>query len=453
MALVQVQDPQYAGVNTVGIRSEGHLPQAAFQKPIWDELLYQQCGPFWMSFFLENYAGVGDPVGANEVNWAEDGKWYEKQTVHSVLSGAGTQVIVVKLKETEQYFIVNDVIYFGLLLAGSNVLNVMGRVTDTGTDSGTQTITVELMTSASVYEAYDGSEFVEDMEVALITNYQGECFEIPEGRLHDPEPFSNALCKISNTYETCDDAANRMLWFKVGGDFYWMHEEEQGTQTAHARAVDGALLWGQAHTFTDTNGPGVAGMGIIPFLDSGALTRSFAGSLVEEDIQDMLTAMGVYSKFQEWTMFCGSKMHSDLQKALKDYHSNASVWYGPFNSGGNAIGINVNKYQFGANTLNVMEYKGFSDPDFLPSNAEGFDYSNFGMLLSLQGDSIKIRYKKRALGGVIKRWLSIQNGPTFNNDGAPVQQRKACFTSNYTTHVGVQVKGLNNHGLLYGTTG
>lgn len=455
MALVLVgTDPTFSQNIDVEKGTENYLPRQPFNMPVWDKMLFYQAPKYWLTSFLTELT-EGEPVAANQVNWAEYGKFYQKQFISATaVTGAGTLSMTIQLKATagDQYFIPGDVIDLGRAFTGSSIRNLKARVTANGTNGGEETIDVQVLALLGDVSALTAADFPEDQEIVLLYHSKGECWTIPAGRVTAPDQFSNELVKIPNTHEMCDDAANRVIWFKntVDGKFYWYPEELNITMEEHAREVDNSLLFGEQGTFTDGIYSGVQGKGILQFLE-GSVKRSFSGNIIEDDIIDMLAIMSTFSKYNEWYFIVGVNMHKDFLKALKAYHTNAAVWYGPFKESGkgNTLGINVGTYIFGSQKINLMEYKCFGDPDFLPSTANAVDYTNFGMLLNL--DAVEVCYKRRAKGGKMKNWISVQYGPTFNENGAPVQTNQACTLTNIFTHLGLKMKGLQSHGVILGT--
>lgn len=454
MALTIVQNPTFAGLTEAAKRVNNQLALQVFHKPVWDEIFFSQAPKWWLTPFLEEYAGEMEPITANEFNWMEDGKIYKLQTINTVTGTFPT--FTVEFTDTTQYFVLYDVVDLGIAIAGQEGINVLGRVTAVGTNGANQTITVEIIDPQGVATGLTTTDFTAGDTVALLYNTQGECFQKPQGRIRSPERFTNQLNKVANTYDVCDDAQNQGIWFKnsVNGKFYWTDEEERMTMRLHAMQCDMASVFGQNHSFTETGTSydGVGGTGLIPYLSYGSLIGQFAGTLVEQDLSDMLSTLSTHSDGTSWTVLAGVDFIAQAQVALKDYHQQGAIAYGRFApEGGNHVGLNVTKYTFAGKTLKMMEYKGFSDPDFLPNNTNGTNYKNLAMFLNLEDrDCIKMVYKKRKDGGKMKKYLNNMPGIGGVSPGSLAVQDRACRSLIMTSHLGIQMKGLNKHGMMIG---
>ena len=456
MALSIVNNPVSAGLTEAGKRSDNHLPMQLFNKPVWDEYLFKQSNSYWFTPLVESFGGEMEPITDNIFYWVEDGKWYTKQTVASATEPTSGTFLVV-LNETDPYFAVNDVVDLGIAYPGRTGLSLLGRVTAIGTSGANQTITVTLI---DPYAAAVGTivvgDFVANNEVALLYNSHGECFKKPSGKKHTPDRFSAQLTKLANTYEVCDDASNRGIWFKSEktGRYYWVDEEEHGVMMLHRMQRDMTLLFGQSHSFTDpddANYEGVAGMGLIPLISENSTVGTFAGAVTEDDFIDMLVKLSTNSKCKRYQVICGSDFYRDALKAMDRYFVSGAVIYGNFGNEDMEIGINFSKYTFGDITVELMKYDPFTDPDFLPNNANGVNYSNFALFLCMEGNRLKTVYKKRRQGGKIKDWVNYQHGPTMAPNGQQYTAERACSTTLYTSHVGLQAKGLNDFGMMSGS--
>jgi hypothetical protein len=454
--LTVVNNPTFAGITEADRREDNYLPMQIFNKPVWDEFLFKQAKEYWLTFFLDKYMGKKDPIGADEWFWTEDGKWYQKQILVSATENPDGTFTAV-LGSNQQYFVVTDIVDLGVLYPGYFGKNLMGRIEAVGTSGTSQTITFRLIdpqgTATGVITA-DTWDVEGGTEIALLYNSQGECFDAPEGRIHTPEKFYNYMTKQSKTYEICDDASNRTQWFKssVTGRNYWVDEEEYQTVRHHKREVDNSILFGQEHTFTGPtqSGAGKGGRGMLPWLNYFSMVRTFAGAVVEDDFIEMMRILGNYAKGDTWLCIAGSRFLTDSTKALREYSMAGGVYFGKYGSA-DEVGLNYSSYSFNSLKMNFMHYKGFSDPDFLPANTNGVNYDNLAIFLQVGNDSIKTVYKKRREGGTIKSWLARYVGNTFNENGGMVSTTEACKKTIYTTHVGLEMKGLQSHGLMIGS--
>lgn len=459
MPLTFVQNPSFAGLTEASIRDNQQLTMAAFNKPIWSEVMYQQADKFWLSSWLKTICQEGDAIGDDTWNWVEDGKWYAKQTIQAAVAGANADQFVITLNETDQYFVPTDIVMFGLANASKNGMNVHGRVSAVGLNGANQTITVDL--HGIVGGSIVAGDFTAGMEVQCMGNSQVEAFEVPDGRIHSPEQYTNQLTKMSTSYSYTDDGSNRVIWFKApnSGRFYWVDYEEAETMAQHKMKEDSICLWGQDHTLTDGTYNGVAGKGMMQFISEGSMIRTFAAGagVVESDLIEFVMELSTYSKTSSWTLICGHIFAQNLATSLDRYYTAGAVNYGSFskNTGkqylgkGRTVGIDVASYNFQGRTVNMMEYKGFSDPDFLPTG--GIDYTNFALLIGDAERNCTLKFKKDRKSGLkVSDFVSFRHGHSMNSKSRTFSNNRAIDETVYTSHMGVEMRGLQEHGMLYG---
>ena len=456
MALTQVNDPSFVQNGQIGQRRNDHLASQVHHKPEWDQLLFDQVGKkWWLHSLISKYA-KSDAISSNTFNWAEKGKWFRRQTIKSVTEPS-PGVFAIVLNETVKYLAVDDIIDLGVKVPGQDGMNAIGRISAIAVDGGTDeiTLTVDLIDEAgTAVGVLANTDFTANDSIVLLYNAKGECWTKPDGKFTTPDKFYNYLTKIPTSIDVCDDAANEQLWWSAGGKFFWEDYDERELRERHYMKVDNSLMFGQRTTFTDANGrPGFTGRGIVPTLAQFSLVRSFAGSILEDDIQDFLTILGTYGgSSNTWHLICGADFCRDFNKALRDYTQGGATFYVPFKSAGITAGLNFNKYQFGSKKVHLMEYEGFSDPDFLPQNTGGMNYSNYAMFLQMGNDNFKLKYKKRSDGKILKNWVSMTYGPTMGpGSGEYPIESEACKKHTLFTHVGLQMKGNQQHGALIGS--
>jgi hypothetical protein len=283
-----------------------------------------------------------------------------------------------------------------------------------------------------------------------LTNAFGECFEKPKCRHKMPEKFSNCLQKISNCFSICDDTASDVLWFRVNGEKYWENYEKVAGMQEHRRLVDNAILYGMKHPFTDDDGyEGTTTQGLIPTLSFYSTIFHCVGSITESDLMSMMTTLGRQSASKEWTIIMAPEMFMDLQNTFNRFIENGATSYGRFSPDlCQAVGMNVCSYNVGGYMLKFMQYEGFSDDCFLPQNANSVNYRKLGLILNTGTPSnIKIVHRKRRNGQVLKNWLDEYSGPTMASNHMPTST-KACKEWQWTSEVGLEMKCLNQHGLI-----
>jgi len=108
--------------------------------------------------------------------------------------------------------------------------------------------------------------------------------------------------------------------------------------------------------------------------------------------------------------------------------------------------------------VNFSEYKPFNDPKLFPQQNASIDYKNFMLFLNLGEDEnndpyVQLRYKQSQNGMLYKMFKTVQLGNMITNDIVGNQNitssAEACHREFMTTWVGVQMRGTNNHGMLY----
>lgn len=450
MAISLIRGVELTSLTEANKRAASHLASKMWYKPSWDELIYSRTRKWWMTFLLGKIGGVEYRL-ENSFFWNEEGKYYGKKTIHATVAttipSAGQ--FKITLNEADAYFVVTDIVDLGVEKPGEAGQNAQGQVIEVGTDTGNQYIVVKILDS-TIIGSLDASDFPANNEISLSSNAQGECFEIPKGRMHLPDRRDNYIQKISTTYAVCDEATRKRLYFKTtSGAMNFLDYEDQLTQETHHRNVDNAVLFGQKSLTTNDDGyEQYTTEGIISSLVKGSMLFEKSAAYTDENIQDILSTMAKYSKGDTFDYFSGQTHCVQIQRAMKEYAINGSFSFGNFDNGKmEKFGMNVTRYRFGNMTMNLWNYKGFDDPDFLPQNANSTDYSDFGMLLYLKDGAIKIQYQRQRSGKVLKDWFDEYSGPTQAENHKPTS-RNACKERAWTTAVGTKVKGLNNHALV-----
>ena len=448
--------PLYAGNTQVGKRSNNLIEMQAHHRDVWEEIIYQQAPKFWMKSFINKKQKEKPAIANNHWTWYEDGKWYKKQLVADNGSGggvvSGTAPLITVEFQGQINIIPTDIVDMGIKYG--HLTTLLGRVESVGVSAatGNAEVTFKLIDpNGTVNTTFDAADFSAGHEMTVLYNSQVECFEIPKSRVHTPEKYENSLVKISNGHSVCDDASNQGLWFKgSSGSNYWTPTELSAWAEFHTMQCDAAILWGQSHNLIDSEGyQGVGGKGVFQFLEENSLKMRSAGPPTEDDLIDFVTELARYSSKNEWHFICGDLMLANINRALDRYTQGGAVQYGTYGmikDGNGKAGINFTEYHFVGKTLKFMEYGGFSDPDFLPENDGSVDYRNLALALNM--DNVSCRYKKSRIGNkAVKNFMNVQWGHSMGHDGQVVSNR-ACDQYVWTTHLGVEMKGLQDHGIL-----
>lgn len=417
----------------------------------WDDLFFEKYKKFWFAKWIESMNRKPD-IANDTWKWSEIGKIYEQQVITdaSVDVTVVTNTVTVKTASTTHYFVVSDIVDLGVAHPTKSGLNLQGRVTAVAMDGGFSKITCTLTGYDNTGGTISVTDFVDGGEVTLVTNSQTEAFTIPDARYRDPKDYNNQLNKIATASNYSDDASNTTLWFKnEKGTYYWVEQDQMDAYYRHRMDVDNAILFGQKDTYVEGGLQGKRGDGIISQLDAkGCLKVTYASTtLTEDNLIDILMKLAKYAKGSTFDLICGFGLCTEIQKALKHYTQAASNFL-PL--GLNEVGINITSYTFGSRKLRLMEYGGFSDPHFLPQKAtttNAFDYDKFGIILDSENKNLSLVYRKnRATGKTLKDLFNVIKGVTFA-DGE-VSSETAAEKSVFTTSVGVELKGGENHGML-----
>ena len=452
---IDVSAIAYAGIDntSVGKRQANNLLFQLHAQPEYDEFLYYQSKDAWLYPYLQEYIGSEQVVYQGTLNWFEYGKWYSQQSVTACT--ASGQVLTITLGSTDQYFIVGDLVDLGVKATGSNAMNAMGRVTGNGTASGSQTITVSVISAnsgSSLATVLDGEN---THQISLISNSQGECYEIPKGRNFAPKQYTAKTTKIAHTYEFCDEASNTMSWFmdQETGDFYYVTTEQKMLINQHRMAVDLQLLTGQQHTFSDSGGyAGEGGKGILNYLEEGGLAYGYS-TLTMTGLSNVLNYLQTYGSQagnDTWHVIGGNGFMVSVQDAFKDYTLQAMEFPIAGKDSAAEITLNFGSYQFLNNRAIFGQYRPFSDPDLFPTNAGAVDYNNFGMILNLGEEGVSLRCRmNRKFGTTIKEHVNRRVGGLLTPSGGESTLDRSCESFTYTTECMLVMKGLNSHGYMY----
>ena len=435
-----------------GKRSGLNLSQKEFSRPEWDDIVVSCENKYWLSSFLE---GFGTVTKHQEMwNWTEDGKYFQRQNIKEVTDISPTQFRIV-LESNRIYFCYGDILDSGVRYPGHSGINAQMRVVEHGIDAATGCAfaVANLIDPQDTAEgAITAASFTPGDQITLLTNAFGECFEKPQCRFKNPERYDNCFQKISNCTAICDDSASDVLWMKINGERYWVEYDRIHGAQEHRRQVDNAILFSQKGTFTDpdTGYEGRTTQGIVPWLSFFGNIFHSVGSLTESDLQEIMLTLGRQATNKHWHIIMSPSKFFDLQNTFRqDFVSNGAMSFGRFSPGlRQQVGLNIRSYSIGNYMLHFQTYEGFEDEDFLPNNAGGANYRSLGLILNAnKGENLKIAYRMRRNGQMLKGWMDEYAGPTMAKNHMPTLTR-ACKEYQWTSEVGVQFKCLNQHGLI-----
>lgn len=454
MAFEVVKSPERDNLTRTGrmsLSADSNLFFNWSTKPEWDELVYWGDEKYSLALFFESVTKKIETTDNGEYNWSEYGTPYKQQTIKSHVLGSPATTATVVFEETQQYFLVNDIVMLPVR-DGNKKTNKMGLVIESGINGGGDAYII-------VQHQFDVNFVADDFpaagHVSYISMTDGECSDAPGERKYFPEPYKNYTSLTRHHHSICDWAAQRILWIETQHTRKWYHQSQMINKTMHRRAVDGKMLFGEQTNFgTDKQ----VGDGIIATINKYGSLINFGGQIDEMDIRHTLKHLILNGKAanDEWVMWSGIDLVSDSEMALSDYLDNGAEDYGPYGKM-KEVGININAYKgiHGAK-LKIIHYYPFGDVDFLPKTEGGVNWANFGVLLNvgnLRGGrpNITCVYKSRPFenrGEPIKNLYTWRGGPPFVK--GETSNFKGCLEEDYWTEVGLKMPTANRHAIMEG---
>lgn len=446
MAYTETNTPSVDMSTRVGDCTYDNLFVAAYKKPSWDTLISKSAEKYNLPQILE-YIGEGTAENST-LNWAEEGSIIKLYTITSS-TGGGTTTAELTLTETDPYFAVGDYV---LLASGTSAKQKLVQVTEIATTPN-HVLTVESVDG----DAIPAANIASSAQVMWIANVTAPCGSLSDGRRYKPNQRTAVAQIISQNKNFCYDEESQLSWVAStdGNTKYYYSIDEQTHVKEFNLAVSNYILFGQATASpTSLTSGAISGDGIIANIMNGGTVGTWAGTIAEDDLQDICTALVKNSPYAngEWLVLGGSTAIAKSKKALKDYFVTGGAGsFTPERRAGKA-GFDVSSYEFNGAILHFHNLHVF---DQIPAPVTGgINYENALLFLNVSktkdGAATQIRYVKGFDGKVEKMIMSQKNGHTPLIAGGVRSSNDRCFERAYSSKMMLVMKTLNAHGFFYG---
>ena len=461
MAYVNDKNPNAAPGAVAGAVSAGSVnSQYVFgniQKPDFSDYITYRFPQYTITTLL-NRIGRKNPVVGNDVfSWFEKGKFRNPYTVSGVTgggTGAATATIDVSGATSGTPLLVGDVIRFEF----GDLAVVTASTLLANTASGQ--ITVNTINSQNFSVAVTGNQ-----RFAHVFNIQTEYSDSPSGRVWQETQVNEYLAIMRRAVQCSTTQGSNMKYVKKSDSewsYYYINEMETMQEMAMDREM--YILTSRAST-TNTTGnvfptggtQRLAGNGIIQKVQTSGVVGTYSSAIAETDLAEQVRLMCLNSSGSEFTVLCGSSAYADAQFALRDYTLNGGINFGVFSGAGIMTGINITQYKFMDKILNFVLYYPFANEALFPTPVNsGINWDKAMLFLNMGTDDrgnplINLRYKQDLLGQSLEFRRTVQSGITSPESGTGVERSngKDGFTVDFYSSIGVELRGANNHGLLY----
>lgn len=419
-----------------------------------------------MTALLDRIDGGSEEISQNVWSWFEMGRTRKGGTITDISTGAnGISTSTVQFDTGYTYgsgnlgyLIVGDVIRFHT--------GATGRVTAVGAGLGTatyQNVTVEHIdgrTWTADETAGTGVGATTTGVYGHVFNAQAEASEAPNGRTYLPEEKYNFTTILRRSFKVSGTEATNRTYIGSGGA--WFFEIENIEMKELARDKEGLVVFGSSYKGSSTTGDVKTGAGLWELALANGVKTNFAAAtgVTETDIQDTLQDMLVVGGSSNKLGLCGSQIHLDAQRALRDYHVAGSINYGGF--GGNEVGLDVSSYRLGGQTLDLVHYALFDDVSMVPTPATlsstATDFKNAMLILDMGVDDkgkklISLKYK--GLNGSSRKFVHGYEDGMMSADGqngGKVANGGDYFKIHYLIEMGLECRVPERLGIIRATS-
>ena len=416
-----------------------------------------------MTALLDRIEGGSEVISQNVWSWFEMDRTRTTGTV-TTMTSISTSTLTI-----ETGYLWTAVTHLGYLIVG-DVIRFMtgatGRVTSTSI--GSSDATKQLV----VVEHIDGRTWTAN-EVAgtgigatttgtfgHVYNAQAEASDAPNGRTYLPEENYNFTTILRRSFKVSGTEATNRTYIGTGGAWYF--EIENIEMKELARDKEGLIVLGTSYKGSSTTGDVKTGAGLWELALANGTKTTFASAtgVTETDIQDQLQDMMVVGGSSNRLALCGSQIHLDAQRALRDYHVAGSINYGGF--GGNEVGLDVQSYRLGGQTLDIVHYALFDDTAMLPApatlSATATNFKNAMLILDMGTDDkgkklISLKYK--GLNGSSRKFIHAYEDGLMSADGSnggKVANGGDYFSVHYLCEVGLECRVPERLGIIRATS-
>jgi hypothetical protein len=460
MAYVNDKNPNAAPGAVAGAVNAGSVnSQYVFgniQKPDFSDYITYRFPQYTITTLL-NRIGRKNPVVGNDVfSWFEKGKFRNPYTVTgTVVSGAGgANTFDVSGSVSGTPLLTGDVIRF----EGGDLAVVTSSTVTSTTGGGSLGVTIINGANATVAVAA-GQRF------SHVFNIQQEYSDSPSGRVWQETQVNEYLAIMRRAVQCSTTQGSNMKYVKKSDSewsYYYINEMETMQEMAMDREM--YILTSKAsatqttgNVFPTSGQNRLAGNGIIQRVQTSGVVGTYSSAIAETDLAEQVRLMCLNSSGSEFTVLCGSSAYADAQFALRDYTLNGGISFGVFSGAGIMTGINITQYKFMDKILNFVLYYPFANEALFPTPANsGINWDKAMLFLNMGTDDrgnplINLRYKQDLLGQSLEFRRTVQSGITSPESGTGVERSngKDGFTVDFYSSIGVELRGANNHGLLY----
>ena len=426
------------------------------QKPDFSDYITYRFPQYTITTLL-NRIGRKNPVVGNDVfSWFEKGKFRNPYTVTgTVTSGAnGANSFDVSGSVSGTPLLTGDVIRF----EGGDLAVVTSSTLLASSASGALGVTIINGANATVAVAA-GQRF------SHVFNIQTEYSDSPSGRVWQETQVNEYLAIMRRAVQCSTTQGSNMKYVKKSDSewsYYYINEMETMQEMAMDREM--YILTSKAsatqttgNVFPTSGQTRLAGNGIIQKVQTSGVVGTYSSAIAETDLAEQVRLMCLNSSGSEFTVLCGSSAYADAQFALRDYTLNGGISFGVFSGAGIMTGINITQYKFMDKILNFVLYYPFANEALFPTPANsGINWDKAMLFLNMGTDDrgnplINLRYKQDLLGQSLEFRRTVQSGITSPESGTGVERSngKDGFTVDFYSSIGVELRGANNHGLLY----
>jgi hypothetical protein len=443
---------------------ESYVFASGIHEPEISNILSYKYPQYYLTALLDRIDGGSEEISQNVWSWFEMDRTRKGGTVTYATGAISTSTLTIETGYAWDagaqlgYLVVGDVIRFHTGATGRVTSSVAGTE-----DSTKQKITVEHI---------DGRTWTADETAGTgigtgttgvfghVFNAQAEASDAPNGRTYLPEEKYNFTTILRRSFKVSGTEATNRTYIGDGGA--WFFEIENIEMKELARDKEGLVMFGSSYKGSSTTGDVKTGAGLWELALANGVKTNFAAAtgVTETDIQDTLQDLMVVGGSSNRLGLCGSQIHLDAQRALRDYHVAGSINYGGF--GGNEVGLDVQSYRIGGQTLDLVHYALFDDTAMVPTPATvsstATDFKNAMILLDMGTDDkgkklISLKYK--GLNGSSRKFIHAYEDGLMSadgNNGGKVANGGDYFSIHYLIECGLECRVPERLGIIRATS-
>jgi len=457
------------GVSKRSVVLENYVFASGIHEPVISNILSYKFPQYYLTSLFDRVKGRTENIGQSTWSWFEMGRTRKWGTISALSIGNGTTTTTMEVAEfvyaaaSGATGINHGYAHIGDVFRVSTGATVRVTAITYGSSSAVaQKLTVSPVDGVTLTaNSVAGTGVADGNTIGHVYNAQAENSDAPESRVYLPTEKFNFTTILRRSFKVSGSEATNRTYIGNGGAWYF--EQENIEMKEMARDKEGLILFGEAYSDGTTSGAVKSGKGLWQHaLDDGVSTTFAAATgITETDIQDTLKDLRVQGGSNKLVGLCGSQIHLDAQRALKDYHVAGSINYGGF--GGNEVGLDVMSYRIGGKTLDLVYYELFDDTAMVPhsgstATAAETDFANAMLILDMGDDDgghplLSLKYKE--LNGSSRKFIhAYQTGmmsPDGNN-GGKVSGGGDNFSVHYLCELGLEARLTNRLAIIRATS-